>query len=92
MLSASHTNWKELPKMQFALPNNAIVTTRPFSLPSRYIDRENYCHVTNKQTNALLSIKTPTMSRRYQFLYSIKITVLWYTIDSHNIFFHWNGY
>ena len=22
MLSASRTNWKELPKMQFALPNN----------------------------------------------------------------------
>ena len=36
---------------------------------SGYIDRENYCHVTNKQTNALVSIKTPTMSmsRRYTF-------------------------
>ena len=37
---------------------------------SQYIDRENYCHVTNKQTNALLSIKTPTncgtMNRRYK--------------------------
>ena len=57
---------------------------------SRYIDRENYCHVTNKQTNALLSIKTPTMSmsRRYNFfIIKKKITVLWYTIDSHNIFF-----
>ena len=59
---------------------------------SRYIDRENYCHVTNKQTNALVSIKTPTMSmsRRYTFFIIIKkkkITVLWYTIDSHNIFF-----
>ena len=32
---------------------------------SRYIDRENCCHVTNKQTNkqtdALLSIKTPKL-------------------------------
>ena len=41
---------------------------------SRYIDRENYCHVTNKQTNALVSIKTPTMSmsRRYTFFIIIK--------------------
>ena len=58
---------------------------------SRYIDRENYCHVTNKQTNALVSIKTPTMwmSRRYTFFIKKKkkITVLWYTIDSHNNFF-----
>jgi hypothetical protein len=61
---------------------------------SRYIDRENYCHVTNKQTNALVSIKTPTkgtmsMSRRYTFfiIKKKKITVLWYTIDSHNNFF-----
>ena len=61
---------------------------------SQYIDRENYCHVTNKQKNALVSIKTPTMSmsRRYTFFIikkktKKKITVLWYTIDSHNNFF-----
>ena len=34
---------------------------------SRYIDREKYCQATNKHTNALLPIKTPTMSRRYKF-------------------------
>ena len=60
---------------------------------SRYIDRENYCHVTNK----CFSVNQDAHNVNEQTIYIFynnkkkkkikKITVLWYTIDSHNNFF-----
>ena len=54
---------------------------------SRYIDRENYCHVTNKCFSVNQDAHNVNEQTIYIFYKKKKITVLWYTIDSHNNFF-----
>ena len=61
--------------------SNCIFTIFNFCLLLKFCSANKQ---TNKQTNALLSIKMPTMS-------SIINTKSQYTIDSHNNFFHWIG-
>ena len=53
---------------------------------SRYIDRENCCHVTNKQTNkqtdALLSIKKPSMSSIFNKNHSMQLMhIIMFSLD-----------